>query len=129
MAVPLVNRDDARVMKEIVRQRKPKVVNIESVSPQKATLMSTDEQIEMLKTIENYNKALPERKFVIKKNHLPELTSSNVDCQQRLWMDQNDKKVPRMKFKYGQIGLVDGTTRSALSNHDKFSVYNKVRFI
>jgi hypothetical protein len=47
---------------------------------------------------------------------------------QRFWKDVNGKKASRMKYSYRPTGLVDGTSRSALSD-DKFSVENKVRFI
>lgn len=90
--------------------------------------MSTDEQIEMLQAIEGYRLGLPEKRFAVKKNHLPEITSSNVSVMQRFWKDVNGKKASRVKYSYRPTGLVDGTVRSAISG-DKFSVENKVRFI
>lgn len=47
---------------------------------------------------------------------------------QRFWKDVNGKKMSRMKYTYRPVGIVDGTTSSALSA-EKFSVENKVRFI
>jgi hypothetical protein len=91
-------------------------------------MMSTDEQIEMLQAIEGYRLGLPEKRFAVKKNHLPEITSSNVSVMQRFWKDVNGKKASRVKYSYRPTGLVDGTVRSAISG-DKFSVENKVRFI
>lgn len=82
----------------------------------------------MLQAIEGYRLALPEKRFAVKKNHLPEITSSNVSVVQRFWKDVNNKKMSRMKYTYRPVGLVDGTTSSALSA-EKFSVENKVRFI
>jgi hypothetical protein len=54
------------------------VIDIQSVSEKKPTMMSTDEQIQMLAAIENYRITLPEKRFAVKKNHLPEIVSSNV---------------------------------------------------
>lgn len=109
VGITFVNRDDAKIIKKIVRQRKPKTIDISAVSQNRSTMLSTDEQIEMLKVIENYRLNLPEMKFKNKKNHLPEITSSNVNVQGRFWMDYNGKKVPRVKQKYQPVGLVDGT--------------------
>jgi hypothetical protein len=127
--MPLINKDDAKLVQRIIRQKQPNVIDINSVSDKRATMMSTDEQIEMLRAIEEYRLALPERRFLVKKNHLPEITASNVSVQGRFWMDQNKKKASRMKYHYQPVGLVDGTVRTSLSSDDKFSIENKVRFI
>jgi len=60
---------------------------------------------------------------------LPEIVASNVAAQGRFWMDQNKKKVSRMKYQYHPIGLVDGTVRTSMSNDNKFSIENKVRHV
>jgi len=124
----LINKDDAKKVRRIMKQDKPRVIDIGSVSEKKPTMMSTEEQLEMLQAIENYRQTLPEKKFAIKKNHLPEIVSSNVCVTQRFWMDVNKKKAPRMKYTYHPVGLVDGTTSQSQST-DKFSIENKVRFI
>lgn len=100
-----------------------------SVSEKKPSMLSTEEQLEMLAAIENYRVSLPEKKFAVKKNHLPEIIASNVSVQQRFWMDHMKKKAPRMKYKYYPVGLVDGTVRTDTSTDDKFSIENKLRFI
>lgn len=78
IGVSLINKDDAKRVRRIVQQQKPKVINIADVQEKKPTMMSTDQQIEMLQAIEGYRLALPEKRFAVKKNHLPEIMSSNV---------------------------------------------------
>lgn len=124
----LINHDDAKRVRRIMKQAKPRVIDIGEVSDKKPTMMSTEEQLEMLHAIENYRQTLPEKKFAVKKNHLPEIISSNVCVTQRFWQDVNKKKAPRMKYTYHPVGLVDGTT-SHDNSDDKFSIENKVKFI
>lgn len=90
--------------------------------------MSTEEQIEMLSAIKDYNQTMPEKKRANPKNHLPEIMASNVGVTKRFWKDLAKKKASRVKLTYHQIGIVDGTTRSEFSE-DKFSIENKMRMI
>lgn len=50
----LINKDDAKKVRRIMKQDKPRVIDISSVSEKKPTMMSTEEQLEMLQAIENY---------------------------------------------------------------------------
>lgn len=129
MGAALISKDDVKKARRIIKQRKPQVIDIASVSEKKPTMLTTDEQLDMLAAIENYRVTMPETKFKNPKNHLPEIIASNVSVQQRFWDDHLKKKVPRMKFKYHQVGLVDGTSCTSASKDDKFSVENKLRFI
>lgn len=48
VALTLINKDDAKRVRRIVQQQKPHVVSIADVQDKRPTMMTTEQQIEML---------------------------------------------------------------------------------
>ena len=96
----------------------PQVIDVQENEASSTTLMSTEDQINTLKGIIEYNKGLkPARRA---KDSLPEIICSGIATRDRITKDPKKGKIV-VDRSYHQIGLMDGGIKTS-ENSDAFSL-------
>lgn len=117
---------DSKTMRRRQQMHKPEVIDVEKVQAEGSTALTTREQIDTLKAIYEYNKAIPLKRRA--KDSLPEIQTFNVAKVQREVKDYKKDKSELVPF-YMPIGNNDEGEVTSSFNNDKFSISAKTRAI